>query len=205
MLIFYLCLVGAQTSSTLPPPPWEVQLDNSQGTISQPPQIQVGHSQALPDGTYLPGSPNVPHYPAPGLYNGIHLSPIGNQSNQMVGNYPQSQTMAMYPQPMQSGHMGGYVYPQQMYGNNQMAGYGYGYGYGYAQGQQQNTQFLQQSMSGLSIRDDMALRNSISASSSYVPPPSGKPSKPEDKLFGDLVDITKFKPAKTNPGRAGSM
>ncbi|KAJ6745588.1 TARGET OF MYB PROTEIN 1 [Salix koriyanagi] len=39
--------------------------------------------------------------------------------------------------------------------------------------------------------------------SSYVP--SGKPSKPEDKLFGDLVDISKFKPGKSTPGRAGSM
>ena len=85
-----------------------------------------------------------------------------------------------------------------MYGN-QMAGYVYGYG------QQQNPQFLDQRMSGLSIRDDSALRNSSYQPSfpSYVP--SEKPSKPEDKLFGDLVDIAKFKPTKTPPGRAGSM
>jgi hypothetical protein len=25
------------------------------------------------------------------------------------------------------------------------------------------------------------------------------------KLFGDLVDISKFKPGKSTPGRAGSM
>ena len=123
---------------------------------------------------------------------GMHI-----QNNQLVGPHPQpirgGQSMGVYPQ--QQVH---FMYPQQMYGN-QMAGYGYGYG------QQQNPQFLDQKMSGLSIRDDSALRNPSYQPSipSYVP--SEKPSKPEDKLFGDLVDIAKFKPTKTTPGRAGSM
>ncbi|KAI3454076.1 hypothetical protein Pfo_010739 [Paulownia fortunei] len=208
---------GAQSSSALPPPPWEAQLDNSESAISQPPQLQVtqvvaSHSQPSPSGTYLPGLQTMTNDQVVGMYTqpipGSHPS-INNQatqSNQMVGgSHPQSyqslQPMGMYPQPTQSGQMA-YMYPQQMYAN-QLAGYGYGYGYG--QGQQQNAQFLEQSMSGLSVRDDSALRNSSYSVSrpSYVPP--GKPSKPEDKLFGDLVDISKFKPAKNTPGRTGSM
>jgi hypothetical protein len=120
-------------------------------------------------------------------------------SNQFLGMNPQAmqggQYMGMYPQPMQAGPMAS-MYPQQVYGN-QMAGYGYG--------PQQGTQYLDQRMHGLSVRDDNGLRNSSYQVpiSSYVP--SGKPSKPEDKLFGDLVDISKFKPGKSTPGRAGSM
>ncbi|KAF5938892.1 hypothetical protein HYC85_023151 [Camellia sinensis] len=127
-----------------------------------------------------------------------HLSAINNQviqSNQLVGGH---QPMGVYPQQMQSG-LPALMYPQQMY-NNQMAGYGYGYG------QQQNAQFLDQRMSGLSVTDDGVLRDSSYQTStpSYVLP--GRPTKPEDKLFGDLVDIAKIKPTtKTTPGRAGSM
>lgn len=138
-----------------------------------------------------------------GVYNNQ-----GIQSNhQQMGVYPQQmqsnhQQIGVYPQQMQSGQMG--YYPQQMYNNNQMGGYGYGYGYGQ---QPQNAQFIEQRMSGMTFRDDGALRNSsyqpTTTTTSYVP--SGKPSKPEDKLFGDLVDISKFKPTKTAPGRAGSM
>lgn len=134
-----------------------------------------------------------------------HLSAINNQavpSNQLVGMQQQqlmqgNPAMGMYPQ-MQPAQMA-YMYAQQMYGN-QMGGYGYGYGYGYSQ--PQNTQFLDQRMSGLSMRNDGAVGNPSYPGSapSYVHMPSGKPSKTEDKLFGDLVDITKFKSTKTTPG-----
>lgn len=132
-----------------------------------------------------------------------HLSAINNQavqSNQFVGMQQPQPAMGMYPQ-MQPAQMA-YMYAQQMYAN-QMGGYGYGYGYG----QQQNTQFLDQRMSGLSVRDDGVLGTPSHPGSapSYVHVPSGKPSKPEDKLFGDLVDMNKFKPTKSTPGRAGSM
>ncbi|GFP94464.1 tom1-like protein 2 [Phtheirospermum japonicum] len=134
----------------------------------------------------------------------IHLH-LAMPNNQMV-RAPHPQTVVVYPQPMQSGQAVNYnMYPQQqqMYGN-EVAGYGYGYG---QQGQPQNTQFLEQNMSGLSMRDDSLLRSysySVSTTSSYVL--SGNPSKPEDKLFGDLVDISKSKPAKTTmPGTNGSM
>lgn len=201
---------GAQISSSLPPPPWEAQAptDNSQlegsqysPTAMQVPPAGVTHAQPMPSGMYQ-GSQFMGNNQA-GVYNNQ-----GIQSNhQQMGVYPQQmqsnhQQMGVYPQQMQSGQMG--YYPQQMYNNNQMAGYGYGYGYGQ---QPQNAQFIEQRMSGMTFRDDGALRNSsyqpTTTTSSYVP--SGKPSKPEDKLFGDLVDISKFKPTKTAPGRAGSM
>ncbi|XP_011081815.1 TOM1-like protein 2 [Sesamum indicum] len=191
---------GAQSSSSLPPPPWEAQLDSSsQPAVNLPQhmqvtQVEVGSNQPSPSGTYFPGPQNVVNDQVVGAYNGGHLTAINNPampSNQMGGLH--SHPVVMYPQPMQSGPIG-YMYPQQMYGA-QMAGYGYGYGYG--QVPQQNAQFLQQSMYGLSVRDDTGLRNSSYSvsTSSYVP--AGKPSKPEDKLFGDLVDISKFKAAKT--------
>lgn len=206
---------GAQTNDALPPPPWEAQLDESLPSVNQPQQMQIAQvatqAQPSPSGQYLPGSPTVANQQVGGMYMqpvaGGHLTANHAMlNNQMAAMHPQPIQSplpmgVMYPQPMQSGQMG-YMYPQQMYGN-QMAGYGYGYGYG--QAQPQNAQFIQQNMSGLSLRDDSALRNSSYplSTSSYIP--SGKPSKPEDKLFGDLVDISKFKPVKTTPDRAGSM
>ncbi|KAL1833216.1 hypothetical protein ACET3Z_002867 [Daucus carota] len=204
---------GSQSASSLPPPPWEAppEADNTPPSVNsyQPPMQSsaagVAPSQPMPGNlnsqVYQPMGNNQ----ATGMYaqpiNGGNLSAFNNQNmmpNQMAGFYPQQmqgQSMAMHPQQMQYGQMG-YMQPQQMY--NQMPGYGqptsYGYGYGY--GQQQNNQFLEQKMSGLSVRDNGGLSSSTyQSTSSYVP--SGKPSKPEDKLFGDLVDITKFKPAKT--------
>ncbi|KAF7847451.1 hypothetical protein BT93_L2954 [Corymbia citriodora subsp. variegata] len=113
----------------------------------------------------------------------------------------------MVPQPMQVGEMA-YMYPQQMYGG-QMAAFVYGqqdaeyldqrmYG-------QQDAEYLDQRMYGLLVRDDSSSRNSSYqvSTSSYVPPM--KPSKPEEKLFRDLVDMAKVKSsAKSTPGRAGS-
>ncbi|XP_056856182.1 TOM1-like protein 9 [Raphanus sativus] len=89
---------------------------------------------------------------------------------------------------------------QQAYGN-QMGG---GYGYGYNQQQQGSSPYLEQQMHGMSIRDQ-ASHQAPSSSSSYLPPMKPK-NKPEDKLFGDLVDISKFKPStKPTSGRAGTM
>ncbi|KAL5558820.1 hypothetical protein UlMin_035031 [Ulmus minor] len=154
---------------------------------------QVGPSNQL---GYQPQPSNQLGYqPQPNNQLGYQPQPsnqLGYQPQPMHGG----SYMGMHPQQMQASHMAS-MYPQQMYGN-QMAGYGYG--------QQQGPQYLDQRMYGLSVRDDSGLRNSyqVSSTSSYVPP--SRPSKPEDKLFGDLVDIAKFKPTtKTTPGRAGSM
>lgn len=156
---------------------------------------------AYPQGFQVPGNDQVGGmygHPMPGgQMPGINHQAM--QGNQLVAYYPQQMQgrpqMGMLPQQMQAGQMAS-MYPQQMYGNH-MAGYGYGQ-------QQHGSQYLHQQMQGLSIRDDNALRNSSPgvSSSSYLPPMK-QASKPEDKLFGDLVDIAKFK--KTTPGRAGSM
>lgn len=130
-----------------------------------------------------------------------HLSAINSQvgQSQQLGWHSQpiqgGPYMGMLPQPMQTAQMAS-MYPQQMYGN-QFAGYGYG--------QPQGVQYLEQRMYGLSVsHDNNGLRNSYQVStSSYIPP--NKPSKPEDKLFGDLVDMAKVKSTKPTPGRAGSM
>ena len=175
------CLsVGSESSSAFPPPPWEAQLDNSMSAISQPQESQVAANgfQPSPSGAYIPQpetKSNIPEVVGPYMYPS-HLS------NQMMG--AMQQPMGAYHQPMQADQMG-YAYPQHMH-DNQMAGYGYAY-------------CLEQNMSGLSMRDGVASSSSYSASAlSHVP--SGKLKKPEDKLFGDLVDITKFKPAKARAG-----
>lgn len=225
---------AGQTAAAFPPPPWEAEATND-GEMNGSPLAQSaenynqgygGGPQALPPpqaNQFAGGSPHALQMQANQL-GGSPRSPQMHQNNQisygfqnyaqpMVGAFhPQQQhqpvqsasSMGMFPQQMPSGQMA-YKYPQQMYNNQMAAAYGYG-GYGYAQ-QQPNSQFLEQRMTGLSVRDDGALRGGAYQvpTPSYVPP-SGKPSKPEDKLFGDLVDITKFKPAKgPTSGRPGSM
>lgn len=210
---------GAQSGGSLPPPPWEAQVaDGSPVAGTQYPQpmqvtqVVVTHAQPVPSGMHPQVLQPSGNEHAVGMYiqpiTTGQLSAFNNpavQSNQM-GFHPQAvqggQYMGMYPQPqsqpIQAGQMAS-MYPQQMYGN-QMAGYGYGYGQ-----QQQGAQYLDQRMYGLSVRDDNNVRNSSYqvSSSSYLP--LKKPAKPEDKLFGDLVDIAKFKPTKTTPESAGSM
>ncbi|GLU01433.1 hypothetical protein SLE2022_187400 [Rubroshorea leprosula] len=222
---------GSQSSGSLPPPPWEAQPADynpvsspTSGAQYTPPmqlttQVVVTHSQ--PQGLQPMGNDQVVGV---GMYiqpiTGGQLPGINNhavQGNHMFGMHPQQfqgapyvgmlpqqmlagQMPSMYPQQMSSMYpqQMSSMYPQQMYGN-QMAAYGYG------QGQQHGVQYLDQRMHGLSLRDDNGLRNSSYQVStpSYVPP--SKPPKPEDKLFGDLVDIAKFKPGKPTSGRAGSM
>lgn len=203
-------MIGAHLGGALPPPPWETQQVESNQlpsgespSQSQVPQVVMTHSQPLPSGTIFQGSQPVSNGTAVGTYiqpfNTKYLTPIDNQAiqnNQLAGLHSQPilglQSMTMFPQPMQSDQMA-YMYPQQVYGN-QMSSYGYGYS------QQPNSQFLEKSMSGLSVKDNDVIRNSSYQFStpSYVP--SGKVPKAEDKLFGELVDISKFKPIKSTTG-----
>ncbi|KAJ7958580.1 target of Myb protein 1-like [Quillaja saponaria] len=198
---------GAESSGSLPPPPWEAQPTDYGSPVagnqySQPLQLTQVVMTRVQDGAYPQGPQSTPNNQVGGMY----VQPITNgqfsairsqvgQSNQLAlpsqpfqggpGPY-----MGMIPQQIQAGPVAS-MYPQQMYGN-QFMGYGYG--------QQQGAQYLDQRMYGLSLRDDNGLRNSYqvsTSSSSYVPPM--KPSKPEDKLFGDLVDMAKVKP-KPTPG-----
>lgn len=204
---------GMQSGGSLPPPPWEAQAaDSSPVAGAQYPQqmqvtqVSVTHMQPVQSGAY-PQVPQSGNGQVVGMYMqpipSNHFSPMNNQlgqSNQLVGMHPQQiqggQYLGMLPHHMQAGQMA--MYHQQMYGN-QMAGYGYG--------QQLRPQYIEQQMYGLSVRDDSGLRNSSYqvSTSSYGTPM--KASKPEDKLFGDLVDFAKIKPTKSTstPGRAGSM
>lgn len=204
-------IYGAQSSSAFPPPPWEAQLDSSMSAISQPQELQVTRADYGPsaNGSYIPGAQTESNGPVVRTYmhpiTGSHYAAINNQP--MLGNqtlsglHPQPihslQPMGAYHQLVQSGQMN-YTYPPQQMHGNQMAGNSYSYGYG--QELMQNAQYLEQNMSGLSLRDGNAPRDSSYSLSApaYVPP--GKPTKPEDKLFGDLVDISKFKPAKAIAG-----
>lgn len=206
-------LKGAQGSGSLPPPPWEAQSgDGSPGSgaqYSQPMQVTqvvVTHATPMQSGMHPQGVQPSGNDHLVGMY----IQPITTgqlpaynnpaiQSNQL-GLHPQAvqggQYMNMLPQPMQPGQMAS-MYPQHMYGN-QMPGYGYA--------PQQGMQYLEQQMYGLGVRDDSTVRNSsYQVSSSSYMPALKKPSKPEDKLFGDLVDIAKSKPTKPTRERAGSM
>lgn len=192
---------GAQSGGSFPPPPWEIQPADNGSPVAgsqypQPLQVTV-HVQtaALPQGPQATG-----YDQAAGMYmqpNASHFSSINNQvqSNQLGLQPPYIQGVAgpymgMVPHQMQNGPVAS-MYPQQMYGNQFM-------GYGYGQQQQQGPQYIEQQMYGLSVRDDNASRNPYQVSAaSYAP--SRKPSKPEDKLFGDLIDFSKVKP-KSTPG-----
>ncbi|KAL8263375.1 hypothetical protein R6Q59_024724 [Mikania micrantha] len=195
---------GAATSGGLPPPPWEAQPADDQlagdtTQYSQPPHgLPTLATNNMDMNNHMPPVNN--HVPP--VNN--HMPPVNNQpvyTNQIPqqqfqgGVLPQQQMGYMYPQQMYANHMG----QPSGYGNS---GYGYGYGYGYEQ--QQNTQYIDQRMAGMSVRDDSYLKTTVytgpsMANASYVHVPSGKPQKAEDKLFGDLVDFAKVKPNKTTP------
>lgn len=141
------------------------------------------------------------------------LQPQLMQSNQFVGMHPQMQNSHMpstFPQHMLGGHVVG-VGQQAMQGV-QLTAYGYG--------QQPGAQFydparpaypystpneLAQRMYGLSMQDNSTYASQSSSyqmptsSSSYLQQPNKVP-KPEDKLFGDLVNIAKTKQNKPTAG-----
>ncbi|KAL8204995.1 hypothetical protein R6Q57_010618 [Mikania cordata] len=201
---------GAATSGGLPPPPWEAQPADDQlaGDTTQYSQSPHGLPTLVTSNMDMNNHMPPVNNHVPPVNN--HMPPVNNQpvyTNQIPqqqfqgGVLPQQQMGYMYPQQMYANHMG----QPSGYGNG---GYGYGYGYGYEQ--QQNAQYIDQRMAGMSVRDDSYLKTTVytgpsMANASYVHVPSGKPQKAEDKLFGDLVDFAKVKPNKTTPGRAGSM
>ncbi|CAM8919666.1 unnamed protein product [Rhodiola kirilowii] len=167
---------GSQSDSSFPPPPWEAQPVESN---AQYPDMQVNTQvqQTVPYGHQNGMYPQVEQM-GNGMYT--HLASQSFQNNQYIG---------MQPQQMPPGQM----YPQQMYGY-QMQGYGYG--------QQQDPRLLQQQMSGLSMTSNngSSMTNYYPTSSAASYSSASKPKKPEDKLFGDLVDISKFKSAKSTAG-----
>ncbi|KAM1200568.1 hypothetical protein ACFX2I_016837 [Malus domestica] len=238
---------GSPTSGSLPPPPWEAQsIDDGSpvaGSRFSPPPLQVTTKVVVNSpGGFHPQGPHSDQ--VVGMYiqpiTTTHLSAINNQvgpSNHLgLPSSPvQGPFTGMTPQAIQAGQMTS-MYPQQMYGGNQLVPYGYdqqqqqhqayalqqqqqqyqqqqayalqqqqhAYALQQQQQQQQQQYALQQQMYGLSVRDGNGMKNPYQVSApSYVPP--SKPSRPEDKLFGDLVDFAKMKPTKTTPGAAGSV
>ncbi|OUZ99980.1 VHS [Macleaya cordata] len=209
--------VGAQSSSgALPPPPWEVQAtDNNQLAGMNPhqpmqvTQVVVTHAQPAQNGPYPQPIGNdqvVGMYIQPitsGQLAALQHQPI-QRNNQIMGMPNQQiqggQILGMIPQTMHG--YGGQLTsmsPHAMQSNNHLVGYEYGQRPGAQLYEQQRMMY-----GGLSVQDDSALRSSSSyMPTSYMTP--SKPSKPEDKLFGDLVDMAKLKPKKSNPGRSGSM
>ncbi|XP_077210938.1 TOM1-like protein 8 isoform X2 [Tasmannia lanceolata] len=174
---------SAQGDGALPPPPWEAQpVQSTQLEGIEPQPMQSGQ---------LTGA----HYPPMQSDQFMGTNPPPIQSGQLPGMHSQllqSNHLAtgMYTQPMQSQLEG--MYPQSMQ-NNGFGGYGYGV----------PPQFFEQRMYGLSMQDNnryMSTSYQMPTTSSYIQP--NKPSKPEDKLFGDLVDMAKTKP---NGSKVGSL
>ncbi|KAL0719788.1 hypothetical protein Bca4012_069112 [Brassica carinata] len=206
---------GGQNNNVLalPPPPWEAQSPSSSPHYSPTHPMQVTQVVITTTHTHQP----LGYNPQGGSPHAINNNPQGgspyaiNNNNNMFG---------MIPPPMTGGHMqpfghqnpaamyGGYggqpQPPQQYLGEQQMYG-----GYG-GQPQLSQDQLVEQQMYAMSLQDNGAgnANNPYQVSSH----PSGlnyqqpmmKPvnKKPEDKLFGDLVELSKFK--KPNE-RAGSM
>ncbi|XP_017236632.2 TOM1-like protein 9 isoform X1 [Daucus carota subsp. sativus] len=188
---------------SFPRPPWEEQpeADNSslaENGYQEPMQAsQVGFTQGtIPPQVYqhMENGQAGNEYIQPTMQG--HLLAAINPSMNPPHPIQRSQSLGLHPQQMQYAQMA-YMYPQQMY-NNQMAGYAYGYS------QFPNNQYPDQRMSGLSGSDDGVSNSSTTQlTQSYVP--SGKPSKPQDRLFGDLVDIKKFKPTNSTHAKTESM
>lgn len=191
-----VCWAGTENNAALPPPPWEDQSSDSGPASVHYPEPTQAAQVLIPNPPLMqPSMGGMYIQPTTGVQvQQPAINSYAIQGNQFGGFHPQQmqgmQYGGMVPQPYQFGPMTP-MYPQPMYGN-QMAGYGYG--------QPLGTQVLDQRMSGLSIGGDVGYKGS--STPSYVHP--SKPSKPEDKLFGDLVDINKFKSTKAGPGKAGS-
>ncbi|KAK4761681.1 hypothetical protein SAY87_029565 [Trapa incisa] len=186
---------GSPSASAFPPPPWEAQAaESSQGIGSQ-----YTHQMPSPMGNEQVMPMYMPQTTGNTAYAGMNNYPAVQQTNQMFTLQPQQMHgapyMGMVPQQMPGAQMP-YMYPQPMY-NGQLNAYGYG---------QVGMQYLDQRMYGLSVRDDSGLGNHTSSSASSYLPPMKQPSRPDDKLFGDLVNMAKVKSSKpATPGRAGSM
>ncbi|CAN8273214.1 unnamed protein product [Cochlearia groenlandica] len=187
---------GAQDASAFPPPPWEAQHQDFSPTAESGSPFSPQMHSTQNSFTYSQPVNNTPYPQMPQTGNGIYMQQP-NQPNQASGQQQQQQQQQMmmmaqyYAQQQQQ--------QQQAYGN-QMGGYGYN------QPQQGSSPYIDQQMHGLSIRDQNSDQVPSSSSlSSYLPPMKPK-NKPEDKLFGDLFDISKFKPStKPTSGRAGTM
>ncbi|CAO2181494.1 unnamed protein product [Urochloa humidicola] len=172
----------------------------NQPGVALPQAMQPGHAAVA---QMQPGFGNqqfgsLPPAPMPGMQF------PGMQTPQMYGG---SQPAMMYPQQMPGAQYGTMPQQQPMYGGR-LAGYMqhpavaaahyYNQGtsgmYGYA-----GPNGMSQRMYGLSVQDNSYMGVSSSYQTAPSPAPSTgqpmRPTKPEDKLFGDLLSIAKTRKA----------
>ncbi|XP_038898084.1 TOM1-like protein 9 isoform X2 [Benincasa hispida] len=188
---------GSQNNESFPPPPWEAQPVDDNGSVAgdeyphpmKVTQVVFTHVQ---NGLYPQGLQPIANNQVVGVY----IQPIvGSQISALNSQFTISNQLDSATRTFDGGPYGAMLsqqYPLQMFGN-QFSGYGHI--------QPQGAQYLEQRMY---ISNDNGITNSsyqISALSSMTP---NRPSKPEDNLFGDLVDLAKFKSMKPTPAAAGS-
>lgn len=188
----------------LPLPPWETQtVESSQvgsPQMMQNSQLGATHPEMLQSNQQMGIYPlQMQNSPRSGIV------PSQMQNAQLPGTFSQPMQGRLHPgvypsgpyaEPMQGGHPTGYPgYVQQL---PQVHGYEQRPLYpSYA-----NPNEISQGMYGLSVQDNGRYANASTAYPSYVPK-FNKPSKPEDKLFGDLVSMAKTKHNKTSASGAG--
>ncbi|KAG6414573.1 hypothetical protein SASPL_121945 [Salvia splendens] len=185
-------------------PPSNLQSSNSNGQVySSLPHFQQQSNGQSPQSSLLPNGIASQHDQL--TYSQEPAFPWNGQTNQQPlpdsPTYGSESSSAFPPPPWEAqldNSMSAISQPQE----SQVAANGFqpspndgGYATTHGRVSSTNASRLDGIMSSLSMRDAGASSSSYSASVlSHVP--SGKPTKPEDKFFGDLVDITKFKPAK---------
>uniref|UniRef100_A0A7N0V376 Uncharacterized protein n=1 Tax=Kalanchoe fedtschenkoi TaxID=63787 RepID=A0A7N0V376_KALFE len=195
---------GAQSEESLPRPPWEADPAQSEVSEAQYPQMQFNQAPAqlaqqhpyqdtMRSQLFAQSAGTVGQM-IPGMY--AHAS-----GNQPVMNYLNGQIQALNPN-QGGGQLMAAMFPPpvaSMFGQQQYYSTGYqAAGYGQFQ---QDAQMLNQQMYGLSVRDNgvsgggLRPNNSgqVTAAPSYLQPMKPR-AKAEDSLFGDLVDLTKFRP-----------
>nr|XP_018681827.1 PREDICTED: target of Myb protein 1 isoform X2 [Musa acuminata subsp. malaccensis] len=212
----------------LPLPPWQAQpVRTTELPNFQPQPMQNGHLggvNSLPGPINQPGSMQLQAPQSmPGSFMGVMhpqfmlgtqfggLQPQFVQGNQYVGQ--NGQMTAIYSQQMLGGHLP--AINQQTLSGAQMTGFGYR--------KQPESQFydprvtaynysspeeISQRMYGLSMQDNSMFVNKTSSYQSSMPSylhQSNMPSKPDDKLFGDLVNMAKAKQNNPTSNKVGSL
>lgn len=173
---------------------------NNQPGVMLPQAMQPGHAAAA---QMQPGFANQQFGPLPPTSMPGMQFP-GMQPPQMYGGL---QPAMMYPQQMPGAQYGAMPQQQPMYGGR-LAGYmqhpAVAAAHYYNQGTTAMHGFpgandLSQRMYGLSVQDNSYMGMSSSYQTAPSPAPSTgqpmRPTKPEDKLFGDLLSIAKTKRA----------